>query len=510
MSRFVKKLCIFILLSSIFSQNALKANLDTIRIRDVTHHISQAEQNLSVSYSLALRHAQIARQLSVLENDTVRFQATNTLARVCFYVDLLDHAANSWTEALKIAEALGDAKLQARTQFNLSALYIALKDYQKAYAYFKSSKAYYTSADNPEGLSPEVELNLVNNEAIILNELGYYSEAQELYRLGIGIALKNNLQAGHKKILNAYIGHLLDKEQYEEALELVQESLKLHPDQENNAINYSRMGKIYWQSGKLEEAEHALLISVQLSRELGLMEILQRSSKILFELYSHLERPNAPEFKALADSILNIKRAQDAEAKHLLAMNELRKDFETYSKRLALQEQENTRIKFKLAVSVSLVFLVILILVVYRLRTSSSPQKPPAQTLTPEMSNENNASSASIQKDDLNSKVSIAEISSLLQSQQPKSIGDEKMLSDIKLRLTQIDSEFYSRLMSSYPSLSTNERRLCSFLRLDMSTKEIVSVTGQSLRAVQIARSRLRKKLNLDPSENLNAFLRTF
>jgi hypothetical protein len=64
--------------------------------------------------------------------------------------------------------------------------------------------------------------------------------------------------------------------------------------------------------------------------------------------------------------------------------------------------------------------------------------------------------------------------------------------------------------MSSYPKFSANERRLCSFLRLDMSTKEIVSVTGQSLRAVQIARSRLRKKLNLDPSENLNAFLRTF
>jgi hypothetical protein len=36
---------------------------------------------------------------------------------------------------------------------------------------------------------------------------------------------------------------------------------------------------------------------------------------------------------------------------------------------------------------------------------------------------------------------------------------------------------------------------------LDMTTKEISSITGQSIRAIEIARIRLRKKLNLTQSD---------
>jgi DNA-binding CsgD family transcriptional regulator len=62
--------------------------------------------------------------------------------------------------------------------------------------------------------------------------------------------------------------------------------------------------------------------------------------------------------------------------------------------------------------------------------------------------------------------------------------------------------------MQINPELSLNERRLCAFLRLNMTTKEIASITGQSPRSIEVARTRLRKKLNLTNSDtSLTDFL---
>ena len=43
----------------------------------------------------------------------------------------------------------------------------------------------------------------------------------------------------------------------------------------------------------------------------------------------------------------------------------------------------------------------------------------------------------------------------------------------------------------------TDTNRLCAFIKMDMTTKEIVAITGQSIRAVEMARTRLRKKMVL-------------
>jgi DNA-binding CsgD family transcriptional regulator len=68
--------------------------------------------------------------------------------------------------------------------------------------------------------------------------------------------------------------------------------------------------------------------------------------------------------------------------------------------------------------------------------------------------------------------------------------------------------EFYEKLQSKFPDLTTNERKLCAFLRLNMTTKEISAITNQSLNSIEMARHRLRKKLNIDNSQvNLTTFL---
>ena len=70
-----------------------------------------------------------------------------------------------------------------------------------------------------------------------------------------------------------------------------------------------------------------------------------------------------------------------------------------------------------------------------------------------------------------------------------------------------INSGFISKLASIYPDLSNSEKRLASLLRIGMSSKEISLMMSMEPKSVDMARYRLRKKLNLQASDNLSEFL---
>lgn len=67
--------------------------------------------------------------------------------------------------------------------------------------------------------------------------------------------------------------------------------------------------------------------------------------------------------------------------------------------------------------------------------------------------------------------------------------------------------EFLKTLSDKYPELTPGERRICTFLRLDMNTREISIITGQSLKSIEVTRTRIRKKLKLSRNENLTNFI---
>jgi tetratricopeptide (TPR) repeat protein len=75
---------------------------------------------------------------------------------------------------------------------------------------------------------------------------------------------------------------------------------------------------------------------------------------------------------------------------------------------------------------------------------------------------------------------------------------DEPNWKEFEAHFTRVHSTFYQTLQERFPSLTPNERKLCAFLRLNMSTKDISAITQQSLNSITVARSRLRKKLQID------------
>lgn len=78
---------------------------------------------------------------------------------------------------------------------------------------------------------------------------------------------------------------------------------------------------------------------------------------------------------------------------------------------------------------------------------------------------------------------------------------------EFEIRFQKVHSDFYKKLHELHPGLTPNELRLCAFLHLNMSTKEIANITFQSTSSLKQARYRLRKKLNLKHEENLSTYL---
>lgn len=72
---------------------------------------------------------------------------------------------------------------------------------------------------------------------------------------------------------------------------------------------------------------------------------------------------------------------------------------------------------------------------------------------------------------------------------------------EFELRFKEVHHDFYEKLEAMYPDLTPKERRLCALLKLNMTTKEISSITHQSTRSLEVARTRLRRKFHLTNSE---------
>lgn len=71
------------------------------------------------------------------------------------------------------------------------------------------------------------------------------------------------------------------------------------------------------------------------------------------------------------------------------------------------------------------------------------------------------------------------------------------------------DQDFLRKIKEIHPKLTPNDLRLCAYLRLNLSSKEIASLLNISSKSVEIKRYRLRKRMNLDHGTNLIGYILT-
>lgn len=80
-------------------------------------------------------------------------------------------------------------------------------------------------------------------------------------------------------------------------------------------------------------------------------------------------------------------------------------------------------------------------------------------------------------------------------------------LEQFKQYYEQVPAEFYEQLDIRYPDLTMGEKRICALISMNMSSKEIALLTGKNISAIEVTKSRIRKKMNIGSDVNLKDIL---
>jgi len=86
---------------------------------------------------------------------------------------------------------------------------------------------------------------------------------------------------------------------------------------------------------------------------------------------------------------------------------------------------------------------------------------------------------------------------------------EEPSLLALETTLKSQHADFLKRMESRYPELTANDIRLAGFIRMGVKPKVMAMALNISMRSMNTARYRLRKKLNLAPEDNLNDFIQS-
>lgn len=91
-----------------------------------------------------------------------------------------------------------------------------------------------------------------------------------------------------------------------------------------------------------------------------------------------------------------------------------------------------------------------------------------------------------------------------------ENLSSEEDWAVFQTNFDRIHENFFRNLHSNYPEFTSNDLRFCAYLRLNSSSKDIAHLMNISLKGVEVARSRIRKKIGLPSTKSLTEFMIEF
>jgi len=109
-------------------------------------------------------------------------------------------------------------------------------------------------------------------------------------------------------------------------------------------------------------------------------------------------------------------------------------------------------------------------------------------------------------KEELTKSKSLNEVKNVIQliNSSLNNTSDWKLFEEA---FNNVDKDFMKKIKSMHPSITTNDLRLCAYLRLNLSSKEIAPLLNISHKSVEVKRYRLRKKMGLDHDQSLSDYI---
>jgi DNA-binding CsgD family transcriptional regulator len=109
-------------------------------------------------------------------------------------------------------------------------------------------------------------------------------------------------------------------------------------------------------------------------------------------------------------------------------------------------------------------------------------------------------------KDELAKSKSLTEVKRVIKMIN-SSLNDSNDWKLFEEAFNNVDKDFMKRIKANHPSITPNDLRLCAYLRLNLSSKEIAPLLNISHKSVEVKRYRLRKKMGLDHDQSLSSYI---
>ena len=471
-------------------------------------------------------------------------------------------------QALALAREIGDKSEIAANLANIGQIKTLLGDYEEALIYMEEALAIDRETGNEPDIATdlntigrlyeswglydkaisyleqalEIDTRLENREkmAIRYNSLGLaykgwgkLDRALEYFNKALEIDSQTvNLQKVALRMAN--IGAVyIEMNQADTAIRYLKEGLGFFL--ENDMPSYSaqalnEMGRSYMLQKDYEKAELSFLESMNISQNYGLNRFRLQSLDFLAKAYKESGQYSQSlttlyDYVMLKDSIFGAetqKRMAEFHAKYELDKRQRENELLRKDQEISRTRQTIMALIFSLS-ALALVILILSLLArmrgVKNRRLIAERENERLKTELEQRSKEltynamciikNNETVAKI-AETIEEAISSGEDKSSLNRmvRQLQNMEREKNWNEFEVRFTQVHEDFYEKLNTRFPGLSPNEKKLCAFLRLNMSSKDIAAITHQSVHSINVARTRMRKKLNLDGTEeNLVRFL---
>ena len=486
----------------------------------------------SGDYKNAMEYAQRSREMA--GDLGFNKELANSLSLIgIIYTELGDHDNSSryFFQSLKLFEKLEDKKGIAQALGNIGLNFYNQQYYDKALEYYNNSLLIAKSIDNQSLIKKQY-----NNIAVVYGDLNKYDTSIVFLQkaLAISIELGDKLGQGIN-IMN--IGHIqMIEGNFDSALISFQHSLARVTEMNNpshiSECNFN-FGYCYYHLNKISESIDFFKKALNQGQTIGYYTIINNSAKMLNQIFiNRKDTISAYRYVLLQnkslDSLYTFQK-QDLLTKHELQYIYEKKEFEL---KLAQNKRDNVLLLIIFGLILGLI-IVVLILSRYKLKSKIvivekekiELEKEKIESELVIKDKELTVNLISLYKKNemlIDIAHKLGQLEYTTSGKEPRNVlaqiskelrnsTVDKMLNEFSQRFQEVHAGFYEKLLSLYPDLTQNELKLCAFLRLNMSTKEIAEITGQQFTSIDKARYRLRRKLNLSgPEANLVTFLSRF